>query len=193
MDQVNAGGARNAAHHPAHREDRELVELFARTKTESGKSLLSVIDQGPVMLVFLRHFGCASCRETMADMAKAQAELRRRGVQPVFVHMGTPERARPFFDKFGLADVERVSDPKAEIYQAPVFHLLKSTVVPEFFSGSQILAYTKRALWRYGAGTPGKEDATQLPGVFFIKERRITKAFRHRGVADRPDYERFGV
>jgi hypothetical protein len=107
--------------------------------------------------------------------------------------MGSPERARPFFDRFKLSDVERVSDPKAEIYQAPVFHLLKSTVVPEFFSGTQLVTYTRRALWRYGAGPAGKQDATQLPGVFFIQHRRITRAFRHKGVADRPDYERFGV
>jgi len=107
--------------------------------------------------------------------------------------MAAPERAKQYFDRFGLSDVERVSDPTTAIYQAPVFHLLKTTVLPEFLDGRQIVSLAKRALWRHGMGPAGKEDATQLPGVFFLKDRMITKAFRHKGAADRPDYVRFGV
>lgn len=190
MDQVNAGGNQGVR---GPREDAELVELLSRTKTESGRTLLSLADEGPMMLAFLRHFGCASARETLADIAKARPELDKRHVRPVFVHMGSPERARPFFKRAGLADAERVSDPSTELYQAPVFHLLKSTVIPEFFSGTQLVLLTQRAVWRYGVGSAGKEDATQLPGLFFIQNRQIIKAFRHKGVADRPDYVRFGV
>jgi peroxiredoxin len=190
MDQVSAGFGPGMS---VDKQDAELVELFARTRTESGRDLLNLADEKPLLLVFLRHFGCASCRETIADVAKALPALEKRGVRPVFVHMGAPERARPFFEKAGLGSVERVSDPTAELYQAPVFHLLKSTVIPEFLSGPQLVKLTKRAVWRYGVGSAGKEDATQMPGVFFVKDRQITKAFRHKGVADRPDYTRFGA
>jgi peroxiredoxin len=194
MDQLNAGGHQRVFPvGSAARQDPELVELLATTKTESGRTLLSLLDEKPMLLVFLRHFGSPTCRETMADVARARPSLDQRGVRPVFVHLGTPERARHFFERRGLGDVERVSDPAAQIYQAPVFHLLKTTVVPEFFAGSQLIEVAKRALWRYGFGSAGKEDATQMPGVFFLKDRRITKAFRHKGMADRPDYVRFGV
>lgn len=194
MDQLNAGGHQSVfPSSSAGKQDVELVELFARTKTESGRTLLSLLDEKPMLLVFLRHFGSPSCREALADVSKARAALEERGVRPVFVHLGTPERAQPFFDKVGLGDVERVSDPSAAVYQAPVFHLLKTTAVPEFFAGGELLKCAQRQLWRYGIGSAGKEDATQLPGVFFLKDRRITKAFRHKGMADRPDYVRFGV
>ena len=33
-----------------------------------------------------------------------------------------------------------------------------------------------------------KEDGEQMPGVFFLKERKIVRAFRHRTIADEPDY-----
>ncbi len=194
MDQLNAGG------HPsvlpvnsAGRQDQELVDLFASTKTESGRTLLSLLDERPMLLVFLRHFGSPSCREALADLGNARPALEQRGVRPVFVHMGSPERARPFFERVHLGDVERVSDPTTAIYQAPVFHLLKTTAVPEFFAGRQMVKLAKRAVWRYGMGSAGKEDPTQLPGVFFVKDRRIVKAFRHKGMADRPDYVRFGI
>ncbi len=194
MDQLNAGGHQGVAPlNSTGKQDLELVELFASTKTETGRTLLSLADEKPMLLVFLRHFGSPSCRETLADVGRARQELEHRGVRPVFVHMGSPERARSFFERAGLADVERVSDPATAIYQAPVFHLLKTTVVPEFFAGSEILKLAQRAVWRYGMGSAGKEDPTQLPGVFFIRDRRITKAFRHKGMAERPDYVRFGV
>ena len=194
MDQLNAGEYHRASlTRSAGKQDLELVELFAKAKTESGKTMLSLLDEKPMMLIFLRHFGSPSAREAIADVAAARGEIEARGVRPVFVHLGTPERARPFFEKVGLGDVERVSDPTAAIYQAPVFHLLKTTAVPEFFAGGQLVKSAKRQLWRYGMGSAGKEDATQLPGVFFIRDRQIKKAFRHKGMADRPDYVRFGV
>ena len=173
--------------------DRELVDLLGGTKTESGANMLALLDERPLLVVFLRHFGCAFTRETIHDVAKAVPSLDRRGVRPLFVHMGSPERARPFFRRYGIADVERVSDPEMRLYRAPVFNLLKSTALPHFFGAQAYLRLAKRALWRYGQGSAGKEDPTQLPGVFFLKDRAIYRAFRHKNLGDRPDYTLFGV
>ena len=194
MDQLNAGGQeRELTRSSEGKQDAELVALFMQTRAESGKTLLSLLDERPMLLVFLRHFGSPSCREALADVAAARPALEQRGVRPVFVHLGTPERARAFFEKAGLGDVERVSDPTASIYQAPVFHLLKTTAITEFFAVRHLISSLKRQVLKHGMSSAGKEDATQLPGVFFLKDRRITKAFRHKGLADRPDYVRFGV
>ncbi len=173
--------------------DPDLVERLGATYAESGQTLLNLLDEKPMLLIFLRHFGCAFSRETIHDVSKAQPQLDRRGVRPVFVHMGSPERARPFFVRFGLGAVDRVSDPQMQLYQAPEFHLLKSTVLPHFFGARAYLNLAKRALWRYGAGSPGKEDPTQLPGVFFLRDRAIYRAFRHKNLGDRIDYGMFGV
>src|SRR5260370_41678026 len=101
----------------------DVAQALASIHTESGSSLLALVVASPVLLVFLRHFGCSFCRQAISDIAELRGELDRRGVRPVFVHLGTPERARPFFDYYGIGDVERISDPKATVYQHPEFQL----------------------------------------------------------------------
>src|SRR5476649_2675717 len=99
----------------------EMATALASIRTESGASLLALADASPVLLVFLRHFGCSFCRKAIGDVAELGPELARRGVRPVFVHLGTPELAKAHFDYYGLSDVERVNDPGAEVYRMPVF------------------------------------------------------------------------
>ena len=48
---------------------------------------------------------------------------------------------------------------------------------------------SRRIRIKYGIGMI-KEDAEQMPGVFFLKERKIVRAFRHKTIADEPDYLR---
>jgi hypothetical protein len=76
----------------------DVAQLLASIHTESGASLLALVEASPVLLIFLRHFGCSFCRQAISDVAEIRDELARRGVRPVFVHLGTPERAKPFFD-----------------------------------------------------------------------------------------------
>jgi peroxiredoxin len=166
---VTTAETRNARVH----EDADLVELFGQTKTESGKTLLSLLDEKPMLLIFLRHFGCSFCREAIADVAKAMPELNRRGVRPVFVHMGSPERARTFFTRFRIPEVERVSDPKMALYQSRIFRLLKTVILPEYFGLDSIAEWLQRPLLRYGVGLAHGEDKTQLPGVFFLRVRTV--------------------
>ena len=33
-----------------------------------------------------------------------------------------------------------------------------------------------------------KEDADQMPGIFYLRERAIVRAFRYKTIADEPDY-----
>src|SRR5271155_5767301 len=101
----------------------DIARTLAAIHTESGASLLELAEASPVLLIFLRHFGCSFCRQAISDIADLKDELAKRGVRPVFVHLGTPERAKPFFDYYGIGDVERVSDPEAKVYQLPMFLL----------------------------------------------------------------------
>src|SRR5580658_11272154 len=101
----------------------DVTRALDSIHTESGANLLALAEASPVLLVFLRHFGCSFCRQAISDVAELRGELDRRGVRPVFVHLGTPERAKPFFDYYGIGDVERVSDPEAKVYHMPVFAL----------------------------------------------------------------------
>lgn len=163
-----------------------LVPLLQDMRTESGRSLLELADERAVLLVFLRHFGCSFCRQALDDVAKVRGELEKRGAQVVFVHLGTPERAKPFFDYYHLSSVERISDPEGRLYRSPVFLLARVSVL-KLFQPAVWIAWLKGAIFVHGIGLL-KEDAFQMPGVFFVRDRRIVNLYRHRTIADRPNY-----
>jgi hypothetical protein len=169
------------------RED-DLARLLAGIQTESGKNLLALAEESPVLLVFLRHFGCAFCRKAIGDVADLAPELNKRGILPVFVHLGTTEIAKAHFDYYKLPDVERVEDPDATIYQHPIFGLGKKSpwlqlVTPAVWVGWLI----KGAALKHGVGKI-QGDGHQMPGVFFLKDAKIERKFIYREVSDEPPY-----
>lgn len=163
-----------------------LIALFGETRTESGRTLLELVDERPVLLVFLRHFGCTFCRQAIDDVSQVRGKLAERGVQVAFVHLGSPERAKPYFDYYKLADVERVSDPDGSLYRDPVFALVRVNLL-HMIRPAVWIGWLRGAVFKYRIGLL-KEDIQQMPGVFFLKNRAIANVFRHRTIADRPDY-----
>ena len=165
----------------------EVARSLASIRTESGASLLSLAEASPVLLVFLRHFGCSFCRQAISDVAELRGELDRRGVRPVFVHLGSPERAKPFFEYYGIGDVERVSDPEAAVYQSSVFAISRIHPVLTLFQPSVWIGWLKGALFKHGIGAI-KEDGKQMQAIFFLKGSKIVREFRYRTIADEPNY-----
>lgn len=168
-------------------EQEQLAAVLGAYQTETGRSLLEVVDQSPVLLIFLRHFGCAFCRQALDQVAKIHAQIAARGAQPVFVHLGSPERAKPYFDYYQLSTVERVSNPDASLYQNPAFALSRMNPYLNLLSLKVWKGWLSGALRKYGIGRI-QEDGHQMPGVFFLKERRIVRGFRYESIADEPDY-----
>jgi hypothetical protein len=165
----------------------ELTKTLASVRTESGASLLELVEASPVLLVFLRHFGCSFCRQAISDVAELKPELDKRGVRPVFVHLGTPERAKPFFDYYGIGDVERVSDPGATIYRNPVFAIPRIHPALTLLQPSVWIGWLKGPIFKHGIGMI-KEDGEQMQGIFFLKGPKIVREFRYETIADEPNY-----
>jgi hypothetical protein len=165
----------------------KLADSLAEFHTESGRPLLQLVDESPVLLVFLRHFGCAFCAMALDRVSQVRQQIEAVGVRPVFVHLGSPERAKPYFDYYKLSDVERISNPEATLYQLPAFALARTNPYLQPFSLAVWRGWLKGAMFKYGIGAI-KEDGYQMPGVFLLKDRQIARAFRHRTIADEPDY-----
>ena len=168
-------------------ERSDFAESLHGFSTESGRSLLDLVDESPILLIFLRHFACAFCAQALDRVSQLRPKIEAKGVRSVFVHLGSPERAKPYFDYYHLSDVERISNPDATLYQLPAFRLARTNPYLHFFNPTVWKGWLKGALFKYGIGMI-KEDADQMPGVFFLKERKIVRAFRHRTIADEPDY-----
>jgi hypothetical protein len=168
-------------------EQLDFATALREYRAESGRSLLDLVDQSPVLLIFLRHFSCAFCAQSLDQVSQLREQIAAKGVNPVFVHLGSPERARPYFDYYHLSDVERISNPDAMLYQLPIFALGRRNYILHSLRPAVLRAWFKGALFKYGIGVP-KEDGDQMPGVFFLKDRKVVRAFRHRTIADEPDY-----
>lgn len=167
-------------------DDASWLTLLRETRTESGRTLLELVDESPVLLVFLRHFGCAFCRQALEDVANVRNEIESRGTRTTFVHLGTAERAKPYFDYYHLSDVERISNPDGSLYHDPAFALARGGVF-QLVRPAVWIAWVRGAMRRFGIGLI-KEDVFQMPGVFLLRDRAIARVYRHRTIADRPDY-----
>ena len=165
----------------------EMAAALASVRTESGATLLALAEASPVLLVFLRHFGCSFCRKAISDVAELGPELEKRGVRPVFVHLGTPELAKAHFDYYGLSDVERVNDPGAAVYQLPVFALGRTNPLGQAMNPVVWVGWLKGALFKHGIGKI-QGDGHQMPGLFFLKDAKIVRRFVYKMIADEPDY-----
>ena len=167
--------------------EQDVGAALAAIETESGARLLALAEQTPVLLIFLRHFGCPFCRRTIERVSELKEAFEERGVRPVFVHLGTMEIAKAHFDYYGLNDVERVHDPAAALYQHEVFALRRSNPVWDVFRPKVWMGFFKTR-------TRGPEklnvqgNTFQMPGMFFLKGPTIVRRFVHKTIADEPDY-----
>jgi len=165
----------------------DLPATLAAIRTESGAALLDLAQESPVLLVFLRHFGCSFCRKAISDVADLRAELAIRNVRPVFVHLGPPDLAKVYFDYYGLSEVERINDPQAAIYRHPVFALGRTNPIWHVVNPIVWFGWLKGAIFKHGIGKI-EGDGHQMPGIFFLKGPKIVRRFIYRTIADEPNY-----
>lgn len=168
----------------AHSFNQPISKTLNRFRTQKGKSLLQLSNEKPVLVIFLRHFGNAFSRKALADIKLKQASIEGEGTSLVFVHLAKEEKARGFFQKAGLADEHRISDPNGIMYNAFGLEKASSAPLPEWHSW---LIGIRAILSKYGI-VSSPEDEFQLPGVFLINRGEIIKSYRHEKAAGGPDY-----
>ncbi len=156
----------------------------------SGKTLAQLSEESPVLLIFLRHFGCSFCREALSDISKVRKHLEKKGVQVVFVHMSpSRETAERFFRKYKLSPAEHISDPEKRYYAA--FGLGRGRPDQLFGLMNWIRGFQAAVLEGHGMALHSDElgDGFQMPGVFLLHKGEIKHSFIHEHAWDRPDYE----
>ncbi len=161
-------------------------DAFKEMRTQEGASVAELSQQQPVLLVFLRHFGCTFCREALADIAKRRSEIEAQGTKIVFVHMSENKVAERYFQRYELDGIEHVSDPNCTYYAT--FGLTKGNFTQIFGLQSWIRGFQAGVINKHAAG-PQLGDGFQMPGVFVIQKGQIKDSFVHKVVSDRPDYD----
>ncbi|TNE48367.1 MAG: redoxin domain-containing protein [Bacteroidetes bacterium] len=170
----------------------ETPALWSEMVTQnSGESLAQISDASPVLLVFLRHFGCSFCREAISDIAKRRKSLESSGVRVVLVHMAADRSvAEKFFKKYKLLPVDHISDPDKRFYRA--FGLGKGTPTQLFGLMNWIRGFQAGVVEGHGFAYHSEEigDGFQMPGVFVLHKGEVKHTFIHEHAWDRPDYEK---
>jgi peroxiredoxin len=147
-----------------------------------GVSLLDLTRRSPVLVVFVRHFGCTYCREAVADLAKARPTVEAAGVRVAVVHMGTPAEGDDFLTKYGMADVPRFSDPAYRLYRS--VGLGRGSFWQHF--GPKSLVRLASA-GKYGVGRV-VGDGFRMPGAFLVHHGKVVRDYKPETVADPFDY-----
>ncbi len=162
-------------------------DILSMMKTQNNTSVLSISEKQPIMLIFLRHFGCQFCREAMDDLSKLRPQLAKQNTELVFVHMAENDVADEYFRKFNLSGVQHISDPQCRYYTA--FGLVKGSFTQLFGLQSWIRGFSVQG--KYGTEV-GKHlgDSFQMPGGFMVFKGEIRDSYVHKSASDRPDYNK---
>ncbi|MCB9267854.1 MAG: redoxin domain-containing protein [Lewinellaceae bacterium] len=167
-------------------EEKKLgEELLSRMNLNTGEALFDFSFRQPVLLVFLRHFGCTFCREALSDISGQRQEIEAQGSRIVFVHMTTDDIAERYFNRYGLEGAIHISDPECKYYAA--FGLVKGNFTQLFGLSSWIRGFSAGVMAGHGVG-PQLGDGFQMPGVFVIQDGEVKNSFIHKLASDRPDY-----
>jgi peroxiredoxin len=164
----------------------QLAELLAGMTTNDGSSLNEHLAKKPIMLVFLRSFGCTFCREALMDISKRRKEIEKLGSKLVFVHMASFEEGNTYLNKYKLNNATHVSDPECRFYAA--FGLVKGSVNQLFGLSTWIRGFGEGGFQRGFSLAQQLGDAFQMPGIFMLQDGEIRTSFTHYYVSDRPNY-----
>jgi AhpC/TSA family len=159
--------------------------LLGSYAAHTGERLADMSEGQPIMLVFLRHFGCTFCREALGDLYRLQSQIAARGVRPVVVHMVDDTVAEQHMTKFGLGHIARVSDPSKALYGA--FELRRGTFGQLYGIDTWVEGMRAGLLEGHSVGSE-VGDNTQMPGVFLVHKGEIIRAFRHATASTRADF-----
>lgn len=162
-------------------------ELFDEMMTNKAEKISDLSKEVPVLLVFLRHFGCVFCKEALSDLSGLRGRMEEKNIKLVFIHMSENPKAEEYFDKFNLKGISHISDPFARYYKA--FGLMKGNFSQLYGLRTWIKGY---AAVRKGFNlelAKSLGDSTQMPGVFLIKDSSIKESYIHKSASDRPNYD----
>lgn len=160
--------------------------ILQQTITSDGSSLHDLSMRFPLMVVFLRHFGCIFCREALKDLSEKKSQLELKGIRLVFVHMGDDKTAEEYFSEYNLGTFFTIADPDCHVYSA--FGLTKGSFGQIF--GLTIMIRGLQANMNGNAYSLKQiGDGFQMPGIFLVNAGTIEESFIHNKVSDRPDYE----
>jgi hypothetical protein len=148
-----------------------------------GRKLAEASMERPLVLVFLRHFGCTFTRQILRGLQDLELQAKQHNATLVLVHM---LQSGQEIDYLGQnSDVVRIADPRCELYRA--FGLGKGGFLELF--GPQVWWRGAIAIFK-GCGVGHLAgDGLQMPGAFVLHQGKIIASQPAHSAADLPNLE----
>lgn len=160
-------------------------EALDEFKSHRGISLGQLSDERPTLVVFLRHGGCAFCRETLQALAASREQFGGR-LHVASVWMGSSMDARLLAERYGVEDVHRFIDPNCdlhELFSVPKGSLYQILGPPIWWAGF------RAALIRGHGFGKISGDVFRLAGAVVLDQRKIVNRYNARFSSDCPDFK----
>lgn len=164
-----------------------LRGYFEMAVTQRGDSIAELSEQRPVLLVMLRQSGCTFCREALSDLREQRRAIEAAGAHIVLVHLSSESDFVGMCERYGVDDLDRIEDTEAELYRA--LGLGRGSFGAVFGPFVWLRGLLAGMVGGHGIGAL-TGDPLRMPGVFLVRQSRVVGTFRHRSVAERPNYVR---
>lgn len=170
-------------------EEVMFEDEFNAVETNRGWKLQEMSEKWPLVIVFLRHFGCTFCREALGDLSDLKNDMAKQGKVLVIVHMSPDDEAADVLKQYQLDDVHHISDIERKLYR--YFGLRRGFFHQLFGPKVWIRGIHAGLLKGYGIGPLTGADGHQMPGLFLYHKGKVKKKYIHHSAADVPDYRSF--
>ena len=160
------------------------TEALDGPQSHRGTTLGQLSDERPTLVVFVRHSGCAFCRETLHALATHRGEIGER-FHLAIVWMGDPMVARLLAERYGIDDIHRFVDASFRLHDAfevPRGSFYQVIGPPVWWKG--FLAALVRG---HGLGKISG-DVFRMPAAFVVDQRVVVSAFHAQFSSDSPDF-----
>jgi peroxiredoxin len=139
---------------------------FPRLTLESGAGSLALSDRwgrGPLVIAFMRHFGCAFCREHLIELKKSYGEIRQAGGDVVAIFQYGTEATERFCEARDIP-YQCLGDPLREGYAKVE---LGRGGIREYLGWRVFKGWLRAARGGVYVGRP-QGDTAQRPGTFVV-------------------------
>ncbi len=137
---------------------------------------------GPNLLIFLRHFGCIFCRETVADLRSAVDQIEGYP-KVIFFFQGSSTEGRVFLSRY-WPDACAIADRGKAFYREFGIHRGN---LRELFGREVWREHRRAAAKGHSLGRPSS-DPLMMPGVFWVEDGEVRWQHQFRHAGDHPDW-----
>jgi peroxiredoxin len=163
---------------------------FPNLKLDTSAGRVELRDrwrEGPLVVMFMRHFGCPFCREHLMRMGRALPQFEAAGAELVAIFQYGAEATEAFCASRGVP-FDCLGDPLREGYGEVSLGRGKRK---NLYTWGVAKAWVRNAAAGNLGGRPKGADRGQMPGTFVIgTDGRVRLAHYNASSEDNPSVER---